>query len=378
MIATPALAVAPQAAHTSRWTLAHARKVLVDGDFVVTDTSQPDQPSYHLVFSRRQAAALRPSGHGSRGRWRSFTFRGTGHDGYTDTDVAARFTLTTRNGVTGFRGPPADTSQPAFPIRAAFYYAWYPEAWTRDAIFPYSVFHPSLGFYDADQAAVVRRETDAMRFAHLDAGIYSWWGVAGYPHTDERLWRYLAVARTTPFRWAIYYEPEGYGDPSAEQIRTDLEYVRDRYASSPAYLRVNGRFVVFVYGGSCETVERWQRANAGIGAFVVLKAFSGYRDCPVQPDGWHEYSGTRSEYELPGKAFMIAPGFDEVRAGSAFPRDLTQWRASIADMVASNDPWQLVISFNEWPEGTSIESAREWETPSGYGAYVDALHDALP
>jgi hypothetical protein len=47
-------------------------------------------------------------------------------------------------------------------------------------------------------------------------------------------------------------------------------------------------------------------------------------------------------------------------------------------MVASADPWQLVISFNEWPEGTSIESAREWETESGYGAYLDALHDELP
>ena len=371
MIATPALAVAPHAAHAPAWTLAHARRVIADGDFVAIDTTEPDQPSYHLVVSRKQAAALRP-----RGR-NAFVFDGTAHDGYTDTDLRVRFTLTARAGVTGFRGPPADTSQPALPIRAAFYYAWYPEAWTRDSIFPYSIFHPSLGFYDADQATVVRRETDAMLYAHLDAGIYSWWGVSGYPPTDEKFWRYLAVARTTPFRWAIYYEPEGYGDPSVERIRSDLEYVRARYASAPAYLKLDGRFVVFVYGGSCETAERWRKANAGIGAYVVLKAFGDYRDCPTQPDGWHEYSGTRAEYELPGKAFMIAPGFDEKRAGAALPRDLAQWRQSIADMVASNDPNQLVISFNEWPEGTSIESAREWETPSGHGAYVDALHDAL-
>jgi len=47
-------------------------------------------------------------------------------------------------------------------------------------------------------------------------------------------------------------------------------------------------------------------------------------------------------------------------------------------MVASNAVWQLVLSFNEWPEGTSVESAREWETPSGFGAYLDALHELLP
>ena len=39
-------------------------------------------------------------------------------------------------------------------------------------------------------------------------------------------------------------------------------------------------------------------------------------------------------------------------------------------------PWHLVLTFNEWGEGTSVESAREWATPSGYGAYLDALHNA--
>ena len=266
----------------------------------------------------------------------------------------------------------------SLPVRAAFYYAWYPEAWTRDRIFPYSLFRPTLGYYDADQASVARSETEAMLYAHLNAGIYSWWGRGGYPPTDDRFWRYLSIARRTPFRWAIYYEQEGYGDPSAEQIHSDLVYIRDTYGSKPAYLEVNGRFVVFVYGGSCETAERWHDANAGVDAYIVLKAFDGYRDCDVQPDGWHQYSGTRAEYELPGSAFMIAPGFDEVRKGEALPRDLTQWRRSIADMVAANDPWQLVISFNEWPEGTAVEDAGQWQTSSGYGAYLDALHDGLP
>jgi hypothetical protein len=47
-------------------------------------------------------------------------------------------------------------------------------------------------------------------------------------------------------------------------------------------------------------------------------------------------------------------------------------------MVASNARWQLVLTFNEWPEGTSIESAHEWASPSGYGVYLDVLHDVLP
>ena len=48
----------------------------------------------------------------------------------------------------------------------------------------------------------------------------------------------------TPLRWAVYYEPEGYGDPSAAQIHADLLYLRSHYFSKPAYLRVNGQPVV--------------------------------------------------------------------------------------------------------------------------------------
>jgi hypothetical protein len=311
-----------------------------------------------------------------------FRFSGLAPDTLTDTDVRVRFTLARPGRIVDFHGPTADTTQPSFPIRAAFYYAWYPEAWSRASVYPYSRFHPSLDFYAANDPAVIRRQTDALRYAHLGAGIYSWWGEDGYPPTDLRFWRYLAAARTTPFRWAIYYEREGYEDPSVERIRSDLEYVKAEYASQPAYLKVDGRFVVFVYGSSqdsCATAERWRDANATVGAYLVLKAFPGYRDCAAQPDAWHQYSGDQAEYGLVPDAFMIAPGFDE--AGEAQPRlerDLERWRQDIADMVASQARWQLVISFNEWPEGTSVESAQEWATPSGYGAYLDALRDGIP
>ena len=76
---------------------------------------------------------------------------------------------------------------------------------------------------------------------------------------------------------------------------------------------------------------------------------------------------------------MIAPGFDErSEASPRLTRDVSRWRSDIAAMVASNARWQLVLTFNEWPEGTAVESAQEWATPSGYGAYLDALHELLP
>jgi len=369
------LVAVPEAGAKPSWSLAQARAALTRADFFVTDLQQADQPDYELTFTRAAARSLRLTG-------KRLVFAGVAHDRLTDADVRVRFTFVRPGRITAFRAPPADTSQPAFPIRAAFYYAWYPEAWSRRSVFPYSRFQPSLDYYDADEARIVRAHIEAMRYAHLHAGIYSWWGPVGYPMTDVRFWRYLAAARTTPFRWAIYYEREGYENPSVERIRSDLEYVRDMYASKPAYLEIDGRFVVFVYGGADDTCEstsqRWRDANT-VGAYVVLKAFDGYLSCTPQPEGWHQYSADLGQYGLPPAAFMISPGFDEPSEGAArLPRDLTRWREDVAAMVASNAAWQLVLSFNEWPEGTSVESAREWETPSGFGAYLDALHELLP
>jgi glycosyl hydrolase family 99 len=354
------------------WTLKRARHVLANNVYEVTDTTQPDLPQYQLTFSPRAAKALR---HG-------FVYAGSAHDALTDSEVRVRFTFVRPGRVTRFEGPAADTTQPSLPIRAAFYYAWYPEAWFRYPVIPYSRFRPSLDLYSADDARTVRAHTDAMLYAHLDAGIYSWWGRDGYPPTDERFGRYLAAARTTPFRWAIYYEREGYANPSVEAIRADLEYIRDTYASKPAYLKVDGRFVVYVYGSSedsCDaTAARWRQANT-VGAYVVLKAFAGFRSCFAQPDAWHQYSAALPEYDLAPDAFMIAPGFDEWGEGAPrLGRDLERWRTDVAAMVASNALWQLVLTFNEWPEGTSVESAHEWASPSGYGSYLDALHELLP
>ena len=67
----------------------------------------------------------------------------------------------------------ADT-QPSFPIRAAFYYPWFPEAWNQQGFNPFTNYNPSLGFYDASQA-VTKQHIAAMQYGGIQAGIaYPW------------------------------------------------------------------------------------------------------------------------------------------------------------------------------------------------------------
>ena len=267
----------------------------------------------------------------------------------------------------------ADT-QPSFPIRAAFYYPWFPEAWNQQGFNPFTNYNPSLGFYDASQA-VTKQHIAAMQYGGIQTGIASWWGQGS--KTDTHIPGLLQAAAGTNFRWSIYYENESQGDPSVSQLTNDLTYLRDKYGNDPSFLRINGKFVVFVYADgadACGMADRWTQANT-VGAYIVLKVFSGYRTCASQPDSWHQYSPAVAADSQKGFSYAIAPGFWKKGDAVRLARDLNRWNQNVRDMVASGAPWQLVTTFNEWGEGTSVESAKEWETGSGYGAYLDALHN---
>jgi len=271
---------------------------------------------------------------------------------------------------------PGTDAQPTFPIRATFYYPWFPETWTVAGVLTH--FTPTLGFYNSTSIDVIQQHVNAMRYAGIEAGISSWWG-QGH-RTDSRFQTLLSTtdSMASPFRWALYYENESTGDPSVATIASDLSYIRDHYGSDPSFFRVNGRFVVFVYasGDSCAMADRWKQANAGINAYIVLKVFHGYKTCASQPDGWHQYGPATAAISQDGYSYSISPGFwkaDETTPRLA--RDLTRFKQNVRDMIASNAPFQLVTTFNEWGEGTAVESASEWSSASGYGDYLDALHD---
>jgi hypothetical protein len=277
--------------------------------------------------------------------------------------------------------PPVAKPQPSFPIRATFYYPWFPEAWDQQGIFPFTKYKPSLGFYSSDSDRIREAHIHALEHGKFQAGIYSWWGRGS--REDGRLPGMLAQTNTmgSPVRWAVYHEREGNGpDPTVAELAADLDYVRSRYTGDPAYLAVGGKPVIFVYADPsdrCGMVDRWHQANnAARDFYVVLKVFPGYETCVDQPGSWHQYAPAARTIQQAGHFYAISPEFDLIGPEpQRLPRDLEAFRAAVRAMVASNEPWQLVTTFNEWGENTAIEPAREWSSPSGFGEYLDALHE---
>jgi len=272
--------------------------------------------------------------------------------------------------------PTGTDYQPAFPIRAAFYYPWFPQSWTQNGAYPWTKYHPTLGFYSSADMNIVKQHIQAMQYGGIEAGIASWWGQGHYTDTNLKN-TLLPAANGTNFRWAIYYENESMGDPSVAQIQSDLTYIKTNYGESPNYLRINGKFVVFVYSDAadaCAMATRWKQGNT-VNAYIVLKVFVGFNACSDQPDSWHQYSPAVNADSQPGYSYAISPGFDKYGDITRLGRDLTRWQTDIKNMIASNAPFELITTFNEWGEGTAVESATEWTSASGYGSYLDALHN---
>jgi hypothetical protein len=274
---------------------------------------------------------------------------------------------------------PAGDTQPTFPVRAAFYYAWFTGNWKQNGITPYTHYHPTLGFYDSSSRSVIEQHLQDFDYAHIQVGISSWWGQG--QRTDARVPDLLSATRAvgSPVRWSLYYEAEAQGDPSVAAIASDLAYIRDHYGSDPAFFRIGGRFVIFVYADgsdACGMVDRWAQANATVRAYVVLKIFPGYKTCANQPDAWHQYSPAKAADSQAGISYAISPGFYKADTTTqVLARDVARYQQNVRDMVASHAPFQLVTTFNEWGEGTAVESAGEWASASGYGSYLDALHN---
>jgi hypothetical protein len=266
------------------------------------------------------------------------------------------------------------------PLRAAFYYPWYPEAWKQSHLNPYTKYQPSLGDYDSSSVSVLKQHIAEMQYGQIEAGIASWWG-PGSP-TDTRIPLLLSAARGTGFKWALYYEAEGQGDPPPTQIASDLAYISSRYANDPAYLRLDGKLVLFAYADArdrCGMVDRWKQAGALSKAYVVMKVFTGFKSCANQPAGWHQYAPAVAEHSVAGNSFSISPGFNKAsESAPRLSRDLNRWYAEIQQMVASGAPFQLITTFNEWGEGTAVEPATDWAAGGQFGAYLQALHDNGP
>jgi hypothetical protein len=248
-------------------------------------------------------------------------------------------------------------------MKAAFYYAWYPEHWQEG-----HHWNPELGEYDSSDPAIIALHTTTMQKMGIEAGIYSWWG-EGHP-TDDRLNLYLDHGRSADFRWAIYYELDQEAQRRALYIEGDLNYLRPAFEHE-AYLRVDGKPVVFVYApyGNLEGIDKWSALREKFGLYVSMTDVPEWWTKRDALDSWHGYRPATAIYSVytqdPDRVYAISlsPGFwQSAEDTPRLERSEEAWHNGLAGAAVFRPEWELYTTFNEWVEGTGIE-------PSDAGMY---------
>ncbi len=286
--------------------------------------------------------------------------------------VGVVFTLWLMSGVaplTAQEGPPV----------VAFYYAWFDwETWKKPL--PYQPREPYLS---ADPATIERHVLQA-RQAGLDALVLDWYGPQiENNQTETNFWILLDKVSMHGLKAALTVDIAGPFINSEEQLLNALQTVRDQHATHGAYLRVNGRPIVFFWRQQQYSVETWvalrqqldpQRAMLWIAEGIdptYLDVFDGLYLYSVawsaDPASVLNRWGNEVRAYNPNRYWVatVMPGYNDFATNrpDAFARERGEgayyracWegaRQSEADIVA-------ITSFNEWLEGTQIEPAHAY------------------
>ena len=315
-----------------------------------------------------------------------------------------------RGGLLEFVASRAERKWEKVPRRVlAFYYTWYgtPEHhgrwvhWNRvDAEnheISASTHYPALGAYDSHDPQTIDAHIDLAKKAGVDGFICTWWGQGTFD--DRALVTVLERTAKKDFSIGIYWETApGNDQAQVDRAVADLSYVLQRYGAHPAFLKVDGKPVIFVYGRVMDEVAtpQWpaiisevERRNPG---GVVLIA-DGYNQRNARLfDGIHTYNIcgwvqgkeldalreiTRPAFAEPVQlarqnskiaCITVIPGYDDTKIRkpgiNALRHDGGTYRVLWEEAIRSDPDWVLITSWNEWHEGSEIEPS--WEDGDKY------------
>lgn len=327
---------------------------------------------------------------------------------------------------------------PARPLLLANYYCWYHDGqhpthpflhWTYPSSEtnelakqaqkpgeppPNSMFRPLVGFYDSSDPVVAEWHVQLAKAAGIDAFLVDWWDT--HNALDQNVDRgIVAAAGKHGFKFALLDERAQFHQ-KFEDYQVMLARALKRYKDHPAYLRIDGRPVVYLYQVATEPgltaaefpllkkhvesevgpvywivdkiahdakaanvgdkdrekriPEDWL-ATPGLDCFAFYSTFSNFRA--------HEYDALVGKYRYltklahdAGKKMLLPvhPGHDNSRFRDdpyVMPcRDGQTLRDFLRAATDAGADYIMVTSWNEWPESTVIEPSSTWSDPYKY------------
>lgn len=274
------------------------------------------------------------------------------------------------------------------PVVLAYFYGWFNSGqWGAGELLD----RPAEP-YDSADAGVMSRQISQAQSAGIDGFVMSWFG-PGEPYTSGVFGTLLNQASSQGFHIAVDIDMGQGFLSSIDDARGAVDHAVHVLGGHPAYLRYNGKPVIFFWNQQRFTPQQWADVRRAVdpnhdsiwiaegNALNYVGVFDGLNLYNIAWSG--NPAGTNatwaSRVKGAGGIFVATamPGFDEshLGRGEAVVRDRgngSYFQSSFSGAAASNPHMIIITSWNEFFENSHIEPS------ANYGSqYLDLARDLI-
>jgi len=250
-------------------------------------------------------------------------------------------------------------------------------------------FFPQLGTYSCTDTSIINQHMVMMSQSKIGVIVLTWWNVQNFgSHTVP-----MIMDRAAAHGLKVCFHIEPFRGRNAATTRQNIQNITDTYGSHPAFYRLNGKPLFFIYDSYLTPFDEWKTlllpdgeitirntpydavmiglwVKAGEEAFFEKSGFDGfYTYFGATGFTWGSTPGNwpylQEWADKNGKIFIpsVAPGYIDTRVrpwNGRTTRDRENGKyydRMFEDAINSKVKYIGITSFNEWHEGTQIEPA---------------------
>jgi len=250
-------------------------------------------------------------------------------------------------------------------------------------------YYPLCEPYDSGDPAVIEYHLLLMKLAGIDGVIVDWYGhedFLDYALIHRNIKAMFFKANQLGLRFAVCYEDQTIprlvaagrlaASDRVRHARGELEWLRENWFSSPGYLKLQGKPVLFSFGQSGLTDAEWSRvlgsANNALNYLSLhhrRTAAAGAFDWPLPREGLIALDRFHADAKNWRVAVPVAfPRFHDIYAeakvhdswGHIDDDEGRTFATTLERGLRSGSPVVQIATWNDWGEGTVIEPSKEF------------------
>lgn len=259
-----------------------------------------------------------------------------------------------------------------------------------------SNFYPELGTYSCTDPATIDRHMKMMREARIGVIVLTWWDVHDFGYQSVP----LIMDKAAEHGIKVCFHIEPFQGRNAQTTGKNLQAIIETYGSHPAFYRLDGRPLFFIYDSYLTKAEEWSTllhpegkisirntpydaimiglwVKKGEEQFFAKSGFDGYYTYfgaagftyGSTPENWpylQDWANNNGKIFIP----CVAPGYIDTRirpwnGKTTRDREDGKYYDRMFQYIIDNrSEYVGITSFNEWHEGTQIEPATPFSSPA--------------